>query len=132
MLLERVESGDVSGIISANVLHDVAHRLMTLEACSVFSWPYAGIGQRLRRSPEQIKLLQRFQSAVAEILAIGVGVLPVESANVVMACDVSRTYGLLSGDALIVALMQAHGINVIASNDADFDRVPTVARYSPV
>ena len=33
-------------------------------------------------------------------------------------------YELLSGDALIVAVMQAHGLTDLASHDADFDRYP--------
>ena len=36
---------------------------------------------------------------------------------------VSQQYELLMGDSLIVAVMQAHGLTNLASNDADFDRV---------
>jgi predicted nucleic acid-binding protein len=32
---------------------------------------------------------------------------------------------------LIVAVMQAHGLTKIASNDTDFDRVPGLMRYAP-
>jgi hypothetical protein len=35
-------------------------------------------------------------------------------------------------DAITVALMQAHGLNKIASSDADFDHVPGLTRYAPV
>jgi predicted nucleic acid-binding protein len=38
---------------------------------------------------------------------------------------------LLTGDALIVAVMQAHGLSHLASNDTDFDRVPGLTRYAP-
>jgi predicted nucleic acid-binding protein len=47
------------------------------------------------------------------------------------AAMVSRQTGLLSNDALIVALMQANGLNKLASGDADFDRVPGLTRYAP-
>ena len=43
-LLERIERGDLTGYVSAQVLNDVAYRLMTLEACQRFGWPYPGIG----------------------------------------------------------------------------------------
>jgi predicted nucleic acid-binding protein len=36
------------------------------------------------------------------------------------------------GDALVVAVVQAHGLNHLASNDADFDRVPGLIRDTPV
>ena len=50
-LLERIELGDLRGFCSTHELSNVAHRLMTLEACQTFGWPYAGIGQRLRTIP---------------------------------------------------------------------------------
>ena len=32
----------------------------------------------------------------------------------------------------VVAVMQAHGLTHLASNDADFDRVPWLTRYEPI
>ena len=40
--------------------------------------------------------------------------------------------GLLSNDALLVAVMRHHDLNRLASHDADFDRVPGLMRYAPV
>jgi hypothetical protein len=45
---------------------------------------------------------------------------------------VSQQYELLMGDSLIVAVMQAHGLTNLASNDADFDRVSDLTRYAPI
>jgi predicted nucleic acid-binding protein len=131
-LLERVESGELHGYVSSSVLHDVAHRLMTLEACTAFGWPYAGIAQRLRRNFDQIKMLQKFAQAVKAIQDIGVHVLSVDAAEVTTATEIARTHGLLCGDALIVSVMQANGLTMVASNDADFDRVSGITRASPI
>jgi predicted nucleic acid-binding protein len=43
----------------------------------------------------------------------------------------SQQFELLTGDALVVAVMQAHGLTHLASNDADFDRVTWLTRYEP-
>jgi predicted nucleic acid-binding protein len=131
-VLERIEAGDIKGCTSTHVLHDVAHRLMTLEACQTFGWPYSGIGQRLRRHPLEIQKLHRFRQALDEILAIGVRVLPVSVEQVRLAGDLSRAHGLLSGDALILAVMQNHGVTNLASSDSDFDRVSEIIRYTPL
>lgn len=131
-LLGRIEQGDAKGYVSAHVLNEVAYRLMTLEACQTFGWPYSGIGQRLRRHHPEIRKLQRFRQALDEIAAIGVQVLPVSGQHVLLAGDLSRAHGLLSGDALILAVMQSHGLAALASSDADFDRVPGITRYAPV
>ena len=130
-LLQRVENGDLKGFVSSHVLHDVAHRLMTLEACQTFGWPYSGIAQRLRRHPLEIQSLHRFRQALDEILAMGLQVLPISAGDVLLAGDLSRKHGLLSGDALILAVMQRLGIRNLASSDADFDRVPGITRYAP-
>lgn len=131
-LLRRIEQSDVKGSISSHVLHDVAHRLMTLEACQTFGWPYSGIGPRLRRHPLEIQKLHKFHQALEEILGIGMQVLPVSAEHVLLAADLSRMHGLLSGDALILAVMQSRGITNLASSDADFDRVAGITRYAPL
>jgi predicted nucleic acid-binding protein len=48
-LVHQVGQGALSGFTSTDVLADVAHRLMTLEAIAVHGWPYAGIAARLRK-----------------------------------------------------------------------------------
>lgn len=131
-LRERIELGDLRGFMTSGMLNEVGHRLMTLEACRMFGWAYAGIARRMRRHPAEIQKLQEFRKAMDEIVAIGVQVLPVRVDDVLTAGDLSLQYGLLSGDALIVAIMQAQGLTNLASNDADFDRVPGIQRCSPV
>ena len=131
-LLERVELGDIFGYCSTHELSDVAHRLMTLEACQIFGWPYTGIGRRLRNNPTEVSRLTGYRKALDEILAIGIRVLPVDEQQVLLAADLSQQHGLLSGDALIVAVMHANNIVLLASNDTDFDRVRNVARFSPL
>jgi len=131
-LLERIEFKDLQGYISTQVLSDVAHRLMTLEACQAFGWSYTGIHRRLRRHPAEIQKLQVFRKSLDDIVAIGINVLPVYAPNVLLAGDMSLRHGLLSGDALVVAMMHTNGLTHLASNDADFDRVPGITRFGPV
>ena len=131
-LLERMELHDLRGYTSSQVLSDVAHRLMSLEACTIFGWPYAGIAARLQRHPVEIQKLTRFRQAVEAIPLMGVDVLPVFSRHVEAAATLSQTHGLLSNDALILAMMQEHGLTQLASHDSDFDRVAGVTRFGLV
>jgi len=131
-LRERVELGDLRGFMSSILLNEVAHRLMTLEACRTFGWSYAGIARQLRRHPGEIQKLYEFRKAIDEIVAIGIHILPVHVHDVLLAGDMAVRHGLLCGDALIVAMMQANGLMNLASNDADFDRVPGITRFGPV
>ena len=47
------------------------------------------------------------------------------------AAGISQQFELLSGDALIVAIMQQLSLDSLVSNDLDFDRVPWLNRYGP-
>jgi predicted nucleic acid-binding protein len=51
---------------------------------------------------------------------------------VTAAASISQQHELLSGDALIIAVMQAQGLTDLASHDSDFDRMPRITRYAPV
>ena len=131
-LLKRVELGDLRGLTSAHVLADVAHRLMTLEAIARKGWPQAGIAARLRKHHGEIPALTIYRQAIAGIPLLGIQVLPTTQPLVERAAQLSQQHELLTGDALIVAVMQAHGVTHLASSDTDFDRVPGITRYGPV
>jgi predicted nucleic acid-binding protein len=68
---------------------------------------------------------------LADIPTFNVQVLPVTAQLVAAAAAVTQQVGLLSGDALVVAVVREHGLVDLASHDADFDRVPGLRRYSP-
>ena len=131
-LLDRIENKEIAGFTSAHVLTEIVHRLMTIEACQRFIWPAKGIAQRLRKHPAEVQQLTRSRQALDELSLIGLDVLPIGKTDVSLAADISRQFGLLCGDALIVALMQAQSLTNLASKDSDFDRVPGITRYAPV
>jgi predicted nucleic acid-binding protein len=128
-LLERIENHDLDGVTSTHILSDVTHRLMSLEACVTFGWPYAGIAQRLNRHPAEVQKLTRFRQALDAIIAIGIDVLPTRAVHAVGAAQISQQYGLLTNDALVLALMSERAVTNLASFDTDFDRVPVLARF---
>ena len=130
--LERIEQRDIEGVFSATLLSEVAHRMMTLEACQTFGWNYAGIARQLRRHPTELATLIRYRQVLDEIMALGIDILPITPSDVIAAADVSQRMGLLSGDALIVAVMRSQNIQHLASNDSDFDRIPEIVRCSPL
>jgi predicted nucleic acid-binding protein len=131
-LLKRVEDGEVGGVITTHQLSDLAHRLMTIEACDVHSWPMKGIAGRLKSHPTAVQSLSGFRQAIDEIPRMGVQVISTTAKLVSSAALISQQTGLLSNDALVVAVMQDLGLVHLASHDADFDRVAGITRYAPV
>lgn len=130
-LLARIERQEITGFTSTHVVCEAGHRIMTLEAITTFNWPQAGIGNRLRTNPTEVAKLSAFRHAVEAVFSSKIQVLPVPPALVLAGPALSQQYGLLTNDALVVAVMQANGLNNLASLDDDFDRVPSITRYAP-
>ena len=131
-LLQRIENQEITGLTLTHVLTEMAHRIMTVEAVGAFNWPMSGIARRLRKHPAQVQQLAGFQKAVDRVLQSRIQVLTIPVPLIAVGASLSRQTGLLSNDALIVAVMQANGLTRLASSDRDFDRVPGLSRYEPI
>ena len=129
-LLQGIRQHQFAGFTSTHVLSEVAHRLMTTEASARYNWPFAGIVYRLKQNPLEVQKLTVFRQAIDEIPRFGLQILSIPPALIAVAAALSQQTGLLSNDALIVAIMQANGLMNLASEDSDFDRVPGIARYA--
>jgi predicted nucleic acid-binding protein len=129
--LQRIARQELAGFTATHILSEVAHRVMTIEASSLHKWPATGIVPRLKQNHGMVQNLTNFRQAVEQIPVYGVHVLVIAAGLVATAATVSQQSGLLSNDALIVAVMRTNGLTKLASNDADFDRVPGLVRYAP-
>jgi predicted nucleic acid-binding protein len=133
LLIDRIARyQDFVAFTSTHVLSELAHHLMVLEAVQRFGWPLAGITRRLRTHPAEVRQLSAFRRAVDEVPRLGIEVLPVERHLSPLVASLSQLHGLLTNDGYILATMQDQAIRHLASNDADFDRVPGLTRYAPV
>ena len=130
-LLMRIDRGELLGFTSTHMLAEAAHRLMSLEACTLFGWPDAGIAQRMRRHPAEVRGLSLFRQAIEQIPRYHVQVLTIGPHLSAAAAVISQQTGLLTNDALLVSVMREHGLTNLASHDVDFDRVPGLVRYGP-
>lgn len=130
-LLNRIRHQEIEGFTATHVLSETAYRLMAIEAIQVYDWPAPGIAQRLRKHPAEVRKLTAFRRAIQEIHRYGIRILTIPSDRIYEAAALSQQTGLLSNDALIVAMMQDHGLVNLASHDTDFDRVSGITRYAP-
>jgi predicted nucleic acid-binding protein len=131
-LFQRIENQELQGFTSAEVLGDVVHRVMTQEATNLFGRPMTGIATWLKGHPAEIQRLSRHRLAVDDIALMNIQILPVTAPLVSLAADLSRQFGLLTNDALVISVMRDQGLTLLASHDADFDRVSGLTRHAPV
>ena len=97
--MQQIEQGVISGFTSTDVLTDVAHRVMTLEAILVNGWPYAGIAARLRKHRDTIAKLSSFRQAIASLPQLNIQMIPITQPVLEAATLASLKYELLTGDA---------------------------------
>jgi predicted nucleic acid-binding protein len=131
-LIQRIDHQDLVGFTSSHVVSEVCHRLMTIEANRALGWPITGIGNRLRTNPHEVQKLSLFRHAVEQIAQSRLQNLTVTPPVLVAAVALCQQLGLLTNDAVTVALMQTQGLTKVASSDSDFDRVPGLTRYAPL
>jgi predicted nucleic acid-binding protein len=113
----------VQGFTSTHAMSELAHRLMLIEASQTFGWPQSGTLTRLKKHPREIGKLVHFRLALQQIPKLGIRILSIAPALIDAAATLSLQCNLFSNDALIVAVMQSHGLPNIASHDSAFDRV---------
>jgi predicted nucleic acid-binding protein len=129
--LERIERQDIKGYTSTNLLGELAHRLMVIEAGALPGWAGSKVLNRLKQQSGVVKQLTLFQMAVESVLQSQIQVLTIPPVLMSTVATLSRQHGLLTNDAVILALMQTHGLTHLASHDAHFDSVPAITRYAP-
>jgi predicted nucleic acid-binding protein len=62
---------------------------------------------------------------------MGMLLLPPDMALFGEAADLSKEQGLLTNDALVVALMRRHGLSIVATNDDDVTGIPDLSVWNP-
>ena len=130
-LLRRVEAGELTAHAAPHVLADAVHKVMLYEAAVRFERARPGLTGWLESDPERVKELRWHREAAADLFALPFRLLQPTLDDLRAAVAITAETGLLTNDALIVALMRRHGILDLATNDADFLRVPGLRVWMP-
>jgi predicted nucleic acid-binding protein len=129
--LRRVAGGEVRAAVSAPVLADALHKVMLAEVRARHEVDRAGLVAWIQRHRERLSELTQTLAACDQIERLPLDVLPVDVPLLRQGMRLSAAYGLLTGDALIVALMQRHGLTHLVTNDDDFDGIPDLTVWKP-
>jgi len=78
------------------------------------------------------KLAAEMRDVIAGIYALPhVDIVPISSHAPLRSLDFMETHNMKPRDALHVATMEEHNMKEIASDDKDFDRIPSIKRIKP-
>lgn len=130
-LLKRCEQRELLGVTGVNILLEVLHRLMMIEAVTKNLITPGNVAKKLREKPQVVKQLRDYQKQTEAILEMGLKILPLSAESVTASVRYRQDYGLLINDSMTASLALTEGIKTVASSDRDFKRVKGLAVYSP-
>ncbi len=129
--LERVTNGDIEAYTSLHILSEAVHKVMLTEAETKFGRNRAGLVNWLQRNQHRIAELSEFREAASELRGMALSLLPTDVALLEEGTTLSAQFGLLTNDALIVALMRRQGLTNLVTNDDDFDSIAGLTVWKP-
>jgi predicted nucleic acid-binding protein len=130
-LLERCEQQDLLGVTSVNILLEVLHRLMMIEAVVKELITPGNAIRKLKERPQLVKPLRSYQEQTEAVLEMGIKILAVGTESVKASGHYRQAYGLMVNDSVTASLAVAEGIKALASADRDLERVKELTVYSP-
>ena len=129
--LDRAISARIIVFVSVPALSDVIHKVMISEAAQIAGRDRAGMVGYLGKHPEIISRLVEYPKAMERLSVVPMNILPADEQLLRDASAIAVKHGLLTNDAMIVALMQRHQLTNLVTNDDDFDGVPGLSVWKP-
>ena len=134
--LHAVEIGAVQAVSSTVVLNEVIYIVQIQRAAHLLGTMNRGaIHTRMTADPavadECWLAAERFLNLLDALQHGTLTVIEVEQAHFREACAIGRQPSLFVSDATHIVICRQLGIDHIASNDTDLDRVPFLTRWEP-
>ena len=129
--LNRCERGDFTAVTSVNVILEVLHRLMMVEAVRKNLAKPPNVVKKLNKAPQKLKRLNEYFINAEKIPRMGIVVKPMTFETIIKSHTVRLAYGLMVNDSLVVASMQEEGVHSLATSDRAFERVGEIDVYRP-
>lgn len=127
--IKRIEDNDITGFVDEFVLNEVFHKLMITSVVEGYHCPPAQAVAVIKKSPEILNEFPSLWEACDMLKNIGVEIIPGPFFSDSM--EIARQYNLFATDAVHVAAMRKEKLMDIATNDADFSRVPSLQIWKP-
>jgi len=129
--LVRGGQGTLSLVVPTVALAEAVHKVMLAEAVAKLSLPLQGLAHRLSRRRDLISELSEHKQVLPAARAASAQIEPVAEHHVEMAAQLSPQHGLLTNDAILLAVASSLGISNLATNDDDFDSVASLTVWKP-
>jgi len=129
--LKRIERHTILASTSSVVVAEATHKVMLAEAIQRHGLNPQGLAHRLQRRRDLIAGLSEHRKVSTLVRALAIHVEPVTLDILERAGEVSTRDRLLTNDALTIAIMEKLGLSHLATNDDNFDSLPSLSIWKP-
>lgn len=130
-LLRRCASREVLGIVPMPMVAELVHTLMLIEARENGWIEKSNPARALSERPELVRRLSRYETQIREFLGIGLRIETATTVDIIEAMNIQREFGLLTNDALLLAVARRLNCTTIASADQAFKLIKGIMVYQP-
>lgn len=130
-LLEKCATDEMYGILPTHILAELTHVLMLAEARDIGLVKGSNPAKQLSENPNKIKTLNRYEVLIRDLLSIGLKLESLQREDFLTAMSLQRQYGLLTNDALFLAVALRLRVTAIVSADSIFKNIQGIILYSP-
>ncbi len=129
--LSRCERGELTGMTTVNVILEVLHRLMMVEAVRKNLVKPPNVVKKLSKAPQKLKRLNEYFVNTEKIQDMGIAIKPLLFETILKSHMVRLASGLLVNDSVIIASMKEEGVKLLATGDKAFEKVDEINVCSP-
>lgn len=130
-LLKRCASGELQGIVPVPMVAELVHTLMLIEARENNWTDRANAARALAERPDLVRRLVRYEIQMKEFFGVGLRIEPVGAADILEAMKIQKEAGLLTNDALLLAVARRLNCEAVASADKMIALAPDFNVFSP-
>jgi len=131
-LMQRVEGGEIKGVVTGIILNELLHRLMIAETITTgHADTVQDAVKELKVHPAIIKDLSIAWNIFDALLKMGFEILEDEQGISNLTFYFSRELSLMAKDSAIVSYAHKYNISDLITNDQDFQRVPWLTCWQP-
>jgi predicted nucleic acid-binding protein len=132
LVVQRVENGEITGIIPAVILNELLHRLMIAETIDRgYTESVHDAIKKLKEEPEIIQELSLAWEVYVSLPNIGFELVEDEKGISNLTYYFSKELSLMAKDAAIVSYAHKEKVTNLITNDRDFNRIGWITCWNP-
>jgi predicted nucleic acid-binding protein len=131
-LLRRCSKGELIGVLPQTVWQELTHKLMLAEAMMRGAISGGNPASRLAAKPEVVRGLSLYQAKVRSLINLGLRFEPCTRDDLLQSgFDLQNRYGLLTNDAVVLAVALRLEADCLVSSDTGFRQISEVDVFAP-